>query len=232
MATTHSKTTEEPAPGAEAKLPGAASPLRVCMIEDDRRVRETLRDFLNQSGQFTCIRAFADGESALAELPRLNADLVLMDVRLPAMSGIECTRAVKALMPSLPIVMLTAFDEEEFLFDSLKAGANGYLLKRTPGPKLLEALQEACFGGLPLAPFMAAKVGDYFQNLSKPPPGVEGLTQREQQALSFLADGFRYKEIAVRMDVGLDTVRKHVRSIYDKLHVSSRTEAVVKYLRR
>jgi DNA-binding NarL/FixJ family response regulator len=202
------------------------------MVEDDRRVREILRDFINQSEQYTCIKAFADGESALAELPRLKPDLVLMDVRLPGMSGIECTRAIKALMPSLPIVILTAFDEEDFLFDSLKAGANGYLLKRTSGPKLLEALQEACFGGLPLAPYMAAKLGDYFKNLAKPPADFEGLTQREQEALALLADGFRYKEIADRMAIGLDTVRKHVKSIYRKLHVSSRTEAVVKYLRR
>ena len=219
-------------PAAKNTTASKSDPLQVCMVEDDARVRETLGDFINQSEHFRCLRTFPDAESALVELPRIKPDLLLMDVRLPGMPGIECVRAIKTLLPNLPVVMLTAFDEEDFLFDSLKAGANGYLLKRTPGPKMLEAMQEACLGGLPLAPYMAAKVGNYFKNLARPEAGIETLTQREQESLQLLADGFRYKEIAERMGIGLDTVRKHVRSIYQKLHVSSRTEAVVKYLRR
>lgn len=223
---------DESKPNCARKMSGDSQVLHVCIVDNDDRVRETLSQFIRAAENFSCTRTFPDGESALAGLPDLKPDIVLMDIRLPGMSGIECTRALKALLPTLSIVMLTAFDEDDFLFDSLKAGANGYLLKRTPGPKLLEALREACLGGLPLAPYMAAKVSEYFQNLARSEVDFEGLTQREHEALRLLADGFRYKEIADRMGIGLDTVRKHVRSVYIKLHVSSRTEAVVKYLRR
>jgi DNA-binding NarL/FixJ family response regulator len=214
------------------EMSGGSQVLDVCIVEDDARVRETLRHFINETKNFSCTKTFRDGESALAELPDLKPDIVLMDIRLPGMSGIKCTRALKARLPNLPIIMLTAFDEDDFLFDSLKAGANGYLLKRTPGSKLLESLREACFGGLPLTPYIAAKVSEYFQNLARAETDFEGLTPREHETLQLLADGLRYKEIAHHMGIALDTVRKHVRSIYIKLHVSSRTEAVVKYLRR
>ena len=223
---------EQSAPHLEAKPSDPGPPLRVCMVEGNRRVRDIFQEFINQSERYQCIKTFSDAESALEELPRLKPDLVLMNVRLPGMSGIECIKALKKMMPALTIVILTASDEDEFLFDSLKAGANGYLLQRTPGPKLLEALQEACFGGLPLAPHMAAKVGEYFKQLANTDVDLERLTPREQEALQHLSDGFRYKEIADRMHIGLDTVRKHVQSIYVKFHVNSRTEAVVKYLRR
>ena len=203
---------------------------KICMVEVDSRVREALGDFINQSENFRCVRTFPDGESALAELPSLKPDLVLMDIRLPGMSGIECVSALKALMPATPIIMLTVYDEGDYLFDSLKAGASGYLLKRAIGDKLLDAMQEARAGGLPLTRHMAAKVGQYFQKFGKSQTEVHTLTPREQEVLQLLADGFRYKEIAGVMGISLDTVREHARRIYSKLHVSSRTEAVVKYL--
>jgi len=186
--------------------------------------------FINRSPGYCCAGAFADGETALADIPGLKPDVVLMDIGLPGMSGIECVSALKAIMPTMPIIMLTVYDEGDYLFDSLKAGASGYLLKRTIGDKLLDAMAEARAGGLPLTRHMAAKVGQYFQKFGKSQTEVNKLTPREQELLQLLADGFRYKEMAAKMGISLDTVREHARRIYTKLHVSSRTEAVVKYL--
>ena len=209
-----------------ASLPAA----RVVVVEDDSNLRRTMIAFINRSPGYCCAGTFADGESALAEIPKLKPDVVLMDIGLPGMSGIECVSALKNLLPALPIIMLTVYDEGDYLFDSLKAGASGYLLKRAIGDKLLDAMQEARAGGLPLTRHMAAKVGQYFQKFGKNQNEVNTLTPREQETLQLLADGFRYKEIAGVMGISLDTVREHARRIYSKLHVSSRTEAVVKYL--
>lgn len=214
--------------------PAHPPPVRVVVVEDDSSLRRTMITFINRSPGFSCAGAFADGESALAEIPGIKPDVVLMDIGLPGMTGIECVSALKALMPAIPILMLTVYDEGDYLFDSLKAGASGYLLKRTIGDKLLEAMQEAQAGGLPLTRHMAVKVGQYFQQFGKSQKAsqseVNTLTPREQDVLKLLADGFRYKEIANELGISLDTVREHSRRIYAKLHVSSRTEAVVKYL--
>ena len=153
-----------------------------------------------------------------------------MDIGLPRMSGIECVRALKAQLPQMPVLMLTVYDEGPFLFNSLKAGANGYLLKRTVADKLLESIREAREGGVPLTRQMAAKIAEYFQQLGTVAAEVATLTRRERESLELLAQGFLYKEIADRLGISLDTVREYVRNIYAKLHVSSRTEAVVKFL--
>jgi len=216
-----------PGKAAVAAKPPAA---RVVVVEDDSNLRRTMIAFINRSPGFCCAGAFADGETALADIPALKPDVVLMDIGLPGMSGIECVSALKAIMPTMPIIMLTVYDEGDYLFDSLKAGASGYLLKRTIGDKLLDAMAEARAGGLPLTRHMAAKVGQYFQKFGKSQTEVNTLTPREQEVLQLLADGFRYKEMAAQMGISLDTVREHARRIYTKLHVSSRTEAVVKYL--
>ena len=216
-----------PAPALAATKPAAA---RVVVVEDDANLRKTMITFINRSPGFCCAGTFADGETALAEIPRLKPDVVLMDIGLPGMSGIECVSRLKPLLPAIPIIMLTVYDEGDYLFDSLKAGASGYLLKRAIGDKLLEAMEEARAGGLPLTRHMAAKVGQYFQKFGQIQNEVHTLTPREQEVLQLLADGFRYKEIAGLMGISLDTVREHARRIYSKLHVSSRTEAVVKYL--
>jgi DNA-binding NarL/FixJ family response regulator len=208
-------------------MPPAA---RVVVVEDDTNLRKTMLAFINRSPGFCCAGTFADGETALSEIPKLKPDVVLMDIGLPGISGIECVSKLKAIMPALPIIMLTVYDEGDYLFDSLKAGASGYLLKRTIGDKLLEAMQEAQAGGLPLTRHMAAKVGQYFQKFGRSQTEVHTLTPREKEVLQLLADGFRYKEIAAEMGISLDTVREHARRIYTKLHVSSRTEAVVKFL--
>lgn len=208
-------------------MPGAK---RVVVVEDDANLRKTMIDFINRAQGFHCAGGFADGESALSGIPDLKPDVVLMDIGLPGMSGIECMSALKEILPSVPFVMLTVYDEGDYLFESLKAGASGYLLKRAIGDKLIEAMREACAGGLPLTRHMAAKVGQYFRGQGAVRNELNKLSPREQEVLKFLADGFRYKEIGAEMGVSLDCVREHARHIYHKLHVSSRTEAVVKYL--
>ena len=209
-----------------------AAILSVAIVEDDPRVRETVGEYISQVRGFRLAGAFPDGETALKELPGLNPDVVLMDIGLPGKSGIECVRALKAQKPDLTVVMFTVYDEGDFLFESLKAGASGYLLKRTPGAKLLESLREACLGGMPLTRHMAAKVGSYFQNLGKSQAELATLTAREREVLKLLADGLLYKQIAIHLGISMDTVRQYLRSIYNKLHVNSRTEAVVKFLGR
>ena len=207
-------------------------PIQIVLVEDSARLRESLAQMLAQSSAHRLVGAFADAETALAQIPALRPDVVLMDIGLPRMSGIECVRALKAQMPSLPVLMLTVYDEGPFLFNSLKAGANGYLLKRTVADKLLDAIEEARQGGVPLTRQMAAKIAEYFQQQGTIVAEVETLTRRERETLELLAQGFLYKEIADRLGISLDTVREYVRNIYAKLHVSSRTEAVVKFLGR
>jgi len=208
----------------------ATSLARVVVVEDDSSLRKTMIAFINRTTGYCCVGALPDGETALVEIPQLKPDVVLMDIGLPGMSGIECVARLKPILPTTPIIMLTVYDEDDYLFDSLKAGASGYLLKRALGDKLLEALQQAQAGGLPLARDMAEQVKQHFQNIGRQKAEMSTLTPREQEVLQLLADGFRYKEIAAQLGVGLDTVRAHASRIYYKLHVSSRTEAVVKYL--
>lgn len=214
----------------EPAVVAGKAPARVVVVEDDSNLRRTMIAYINRTPGYCCAGAFPDGETAMSEIPRLKPDLVLMDIGLPGMSGIECVSALKEILPATPIIMLTVYDEDDYLFDSLKAGASGYLLKRALGNKLMEALQQAQAGGLPLTRDMAAQVKQYFQKIRTRQNEVEHLSPREQEVLQLLADGFRYKEIAAQMGVGLDTVRAHASRIYAKLHVSSRTEAVVKYL--
>jgi DNA-binding NarL/FixJ family response regulator len=207
-------------------------PTRIAIVEDQAGVADSLKKLINRSRGLQVIGTYPNGEAALEEIPRQKPDLVLMDIGLPGMSGIECVRSLKALLPALPIIMLTVYDEGEFLFNSLKAGASGYLLKRTTGEKLVEAIAEARLGGVPLTRQMAGKMAQYFQQLGTTSSEMETLTKRERETLALLAEGFRYKEIADRLGIGIETVREYVRNVYRKLHVSSRTEAVVKYLKK
>jgi DNA-binding NarL/FixJ family response regulator len=207
-------------------------PIKVAIVEDDARVRAELAALIERAPGFGCLGIYADGETALADIPRQKPDVVLMDINLPGMSGIECVRQLKAVLPSVQIVMLTVYDEVGQLFSSLMAGACGYLLKRTPSSKLLEAITEARLGGAPMTRKIARKLVQYFNELGVVSPEMGSLSKREQATLGLLAEGFRYKEIAEKLGISFNTVREYVHSIYQKLHVTSRAEAVLKYQRR
>ena len=204
---------------------------RVAVVEDDRQLRDTIASFIGQAEGFSCVGSYGTGEAALAEVPRVKPDVVLMDIGLPGVSGIECAQALKGSAPQTQIVMHTVYDEGDFLFDALKAGASGYLLKRTTGARLLEALREAGQGGMPFTRQMAQQVQDYFRQLRQNVNELDQLAPREAETLRYLAEGLPYKQVADHMGISLETVRQYVKAIYTKLHVNSRTEAVVKFLR-
>jgi DNA-binding NarL/FixJ family response regulator len=214
--------------------------IQVALVEDDPGVRANLARMIDSAPGLRCQAAYADGPSALAGIPSNPPDVVLMDINLPGMLGPECVRRLKAVVPGLPVLMLTVYDDSEQVFTSLMAGATGYLLKRTPKEKLLEAIREVCSGGAPMSRQIARRVVQFFQQIDQLPPTHGGqrppeiavLTEREEQVLASLAKGHLYKEIADALNISFETVRTHVRSIYEKLHVHSRTEAVLKYLGR
>lgn len=206
--------------------------ITVAIVEDDLRVREELAKLISGARGFKCLGTYADAEAALADIPRQQPDVVLMDINLPGMTGIECVRRLKTVLPSVQIIMLTVYDEVGQLFNSLLAGACGYLLKRTPSDKLLEAITEARFGGAPMTRKIARKVVQYFHQIGAARVETESLSRREQETLALLAEGFRYKEIAEKMGISFNTVREYVHSIYQKLRVTSRTEAVLKLQRQ
>lgn len=213
-------------------------PIQVALVEDDPGVRANLADILNASPGFTCQAAYPDGFAALKGIPANPPDVVLMDINLPGMLGTDCVRRLKAVAPGIPVLMLTVYDDNEQIFKSLMAGATGYLLKRTPKDKLLAAIREIVSGGAPMSRQIARRVVGFFQEISQMPSSIRrdstlsGLTEREQQVLASLAQGHSYKEIGDKLNISFETVRTHIRSIYEKLHVHSRTEAVLKYLGR
>jgi DNA-binding NarL/FixJ family response regulator len=209
---------------------GAPRVTRVAIVEDQPGVAASLARLINSEPGLQVIATYPDGESALEGIPRQPPDVALMDIGLPGISGIDCVRELRSRLPSLPIIMLTVYDQGEFLFNSLKAGASGYLLKRVTGDKLVDAINEARLGGVPLTRQMASRVARYFQEIGSVSSDIAALSRRERETLALLAEGFRYKEIAERLGIGMETVREYVRNTYRKLHVSSRTEAVVKYL--
>ncbi len=232
MLTMTSRSNEPKTASAPARASsGSRSAIRVAVVEDDRQLRETLASFIGQADGFSCAGSYANGEDALAQVPRVKADVVLMDIGLPGLSGIECAQALRQTAPQTQVVMHTVYDEGDFLFEALKAGASGYLLKRTTGVRLLEALREACDGGMPFTRQMAQQVQDYFRQLGREVNELDQLAPREAEALRLLAEGLPYKQIADRMGISLETVRQYIKAIYTKLHVNSRTEAVVKFLR-
>ncbi len=205
------------------------APLRVAIVEDDAGVRAGLCAVLDAADGFVCVGAFGSVEDMLARFDGA-ADVMLMDVNLPMLSGVEGVPLLKGRHPDLPIVMLTVYDDAERVFAALKAGATGYLLKRTPPDQLLDALADVHRGGAPMSASVARKVVDSFHVSTPEAPAELALSPREREVLHYLAQGYRYKEIAEALFISPETVRSHLRSIYDKLHVRSRTEAVVKYL--
>jgi DNA-binding NarL/FixJ family response regulator len=206
-------------------------PITVSIVEDDRDTRESLAALLSGVATLRCLNTYATGEKALRGIPIDKPDVALVDINLPGMSGIECVAKLKALLPSLHVLMLTMYEESDLIFDSLRAGANGYLLKNMPPDELLHAFEQVQAGGAPMSMQIARKVVRYFQ-AQRSEPEVEKLSPREYEVLALLAKGCLYKEIADRLGITLGTVRTYQRRIYEKLHVQSRTEATVKFLRR
>lgn len=203
----------------------------VAIVEDDTGIREDLVALLNASPGFRCVGACAAGEEALVQIPFWRPEVVLMDINLPKMSGIECVARLKAKMPDLLILMLTVYEDGDSILRALKAGASGYLVKRLAADKLLEAIREVLTGGAPMSCHIARKVVQFFHAVGPSPEVSENLSPRELEILDLLVAGHFFKEIAGRLGIGGETVRTHVDHIYRKLHVRSRTEAVVKYLR-
>ena len=204
--------------------------ITVCIVEDDAGLRETVAGFVDGSPGFRCLGSFASGEEALSGIPGLQPKVVLMDINLPGMSGIQCVRQLREKMPSLQVMMLTVYENTERIFEALAAGACGYLLKNTPPEKLLEAIEDVCNGGSPMSSHIARKVVQAFQPATREVHLTEHLAPREQEVLALLAKGRAYKQIAAEMSLHIGTVRTYIRRIYEKLHVNCRTEAVVKYL--
>lgn len=205
--------------------------IKVAIVDDDEGIRASLAALIRRSSAFRLAGEYADAESALREIPNRAPDVVLMDINLPGIKGVECVRQLKARLPAVQFLMLTVYEDSDSLFNSLKAGASGYLLKRTASARLLEAIRDVHAGGSPMTPQLARRVVQFFSQPAKQVSAVSALTPGETEFLEQLANGYAYKEIADRMNISIDTVRSYVRTVYEKLHVHSRTEAVVKYLR-
>ena len=204
--------------------------ISVAIVEDVRGTRENLMELLKRSPGLKCVGAFASGENALRDLPALAPDVVLMDINLPGISGVQCTAQLKPLLPKTQILMLTAYENSDLIFESLRSGASGYLLKNKDPDEIIQAVEMVHAGGSPMSMQIARKVVGHFQEIKKPSAEFEQLTARETEILSLLAKGFLYKEIADQLKISLHTVRGHIHLVYEKLHVQSRSEAIIKFL--
>jgi DNA-binding NarL/FixJ family response regulator len=209
---------------------GPTKPISVAIVEDSDQVRGTLARLINRAEGFTCVSQYANAEAALEGLPRDKADVVLMDINLPGMNGVECVRRLKQASLGIQVMMLTVYEDTENIFNALAAGATGYLLKRTSTPELLAAIRDVHRGGSPMTTHIARKVVQSFQRAPATPQPTENLSPREQEVLDHLAQGFLYKEIADKLGVSYETVHTYIRRIYEKLQVRTRTEAVAKFL--
>jgi DNA-binding NarL/FixJ family response regulator len=202
---------------------------RIAIVEDNKVIRESLVEFVQTDPECRCVCTCSTAEEALAAIPQHQPEIVLMDIQLPNLSGIECTAQLKRLLPALHIIMVTVYEDTERIFKALRAGACGYLLKRCTPEELLSAIREVRQGGAPMSRDIARKVIASFQEPLAAAAEVEGLSPREREILELLAQGFPNKEIAHRVGVSDGTVRWHLRHVYDKLHVRSRTEAALKF---
>ena len=203
----------------------------VSIVEDNEKLRGTLARVLNRADGFSCASQYPSAEDALKDLPNVKPDVVLMDINLPGINGVECVRQLKKIMPQVLIIMLTVYEDTENIFDALAAGASGYLLKRTTGAELLNAIRDVQRGGSPMTAHIARKVVQSFQK-NAPAQPAENLSEREQQVLDLLSQGLMYKEIADKLQISYETVHTYIRRIYEKLRVRTRTEAVAKFLRQ
>jgi DNA-binding NarL/FixJ family response regulator len=217
----------------QAKTPtGNPVPITVSIVEDNEQLRTTLARVISRSEGFACLSHYGTAEAALEALPKEKPAVVLMDINLPGINGVECVRRLKEVAPEIQSVMLTVYEDTENIFNALAAGASGYLLKRTKTAELLEAIREVQRGGSPMTTHIARKVTQSFQKSGPSARPTENLSQREQEVLDCLSQGFLYKEIAEKLGISYETVHTYIRRIYEKLQVRTRTEAVAKFLRR
>lgn len=202
--------------------------IKVSIVEDDGEARKMLAEWINCAEGMKCVGEHGSAESALASLPREQPAVVLMDINLPGMNGVECVRRLKILLPDTQFVMLTVYEDADHIFNALAAGATGYLLKQTPKPELLAAIHGVNLGGSPMASNIARRVVQSFQQTRIVSSQAEELSVREQEVLNLLSRGFLYKEIADSLSISVSTVNTYIRRIYEKLHVRSRSQAVAK----
>jgi len=206
------------------------APIRVALVEDHAKVADSWIRLINSFPDFKCICYCATGEDAVRTIPPENPDVILMDIFLPRMSGIECTAKLKELLPTTQIVILTAMDDQELVFMALEAGADGYLLKRTKPSELRTALMDVLRGGAPMTSHIARRVIQFFRRPTQKKEESVRLSVREEQILKLLSQGYANKEIAEKLGLSVDTVCSHLKHVFSKLHVRSRTEAVVRYM--
>jgi DNA-binding NarL/FixJ family response regulator len=205
------------------------TPISVSIVEDDAPTRETLLKLLSGAPHLRCLGNYATGEEALRGIPLEKPDVALVDINLPRMSGIECVAKLKLKQPALRILMLTTYGDSDRIFDSLRAGASGYLLKKAGYTGLIQAIDEVHGGGAPMTAQVARQVVEHFHRIQKPASDMEKLTAREQELLGLLVKGYLYKEISERLNISMSTVSMHLQHIYEKLHVQSRAEATAKF---
>lgn len=202
---------------------------KIAIVEDSKTTREGLETIVNLSSEYRCVCACDTAEEALRVLPKHQPEVVLMDIQLPNMSGIECVAQLKKLMPEVQVVMVTVYEDPDRIFRALRAGASGYILKRSAPEQVLTAIRDVQTGGAPMSGEIARKVIGHFQTQSSTADEVEKLSTREREVLELVAHGFSNKEIADRLSVTIEAVRWHLKHIYQKLHVHSRTEAALKF---
>ena len=203
--------------------------ITVSIVDDQADLRESIIGYLKAAGGFRCVSAYASAREAIAQLPKDSPDVVLMDINLGGMDGIECVRRLKPILSKSQIVMLTVFEDTDKIFRALSAGASGYLLKRMPPAKLIEAISEVLHGGSPMSAPIARKVVQSFQSTPAWGDDSSDLSPREREVLNGLAGGLAYKQIADHLNVSIHTVRSYIRRIYEKLHVQTRTQAVARF---
>ena len=204
--------------------------ISVALVDDNPEIRRNLSRYISEARGFRCSSICSSGEEALRVIPKSPPDVVLMDIQMSGMSGIACTAKLKQALPSVPVMMLTVYEDDDAIFNALKAGATGYLLKRSAPTKLLDAITELQRGGAPMTSEIARRV---IESFCKPKPAThpdDQLTGKETEILELLATGYVPKEVADKLNITYDTIRYNLKHIYDKLHVHSRTEAVIKYL--
>lgn len=216
------------------KLSPSDSLITVALVEDETAVRSSLRQILRTAGDVRCVAEYSSAEDALRSWPELPPKVAILDINLPGMSGVECVRRLAERSPGTQFMILTVYDHNDAIFDSLAAGAHGYLVKPVRAAELLAAVRDVHSGGAPMTSNIARRVVQAFKRpvVGGPRTGMESLSEREAEVLDLLAQGYLYKEIAVKMGVSYHTIHSHVKHIYEKLHVQSRAQAVAAYHRR